>query len=78
LFGEFPQRKKKKQKERKIRKGRSVETAAAVEIGIGGFATFFLMIPTSCLDKPSDKTLLGLSTVTTDPTAINLIHDHLI
>jgi hypothetical protein len=36
------------------------------------FGSFFLMISTSCLDKPSDKTLLGLSTVTTGPTAVNL------
>jgi hypothetical protein len=74
----FHKERKRSKKKEKFGRGRSVETAAAEEIGIGGFATFFLMISTSCLDKPSDKTLLGLSTVTTDPAAINLIHDHLI
>jgi hypothetical protein len=69
----FLQRKKKEPKKKeKFGRGGPVETAAAVEIGIGGFAAFFLMISTSCLDKPSDKTLLGLSTVTTGPTAVNL------
>jgi hypothetical protein len=68
----FTKKEKRTKKERKVRKGRPVETAAAVEIGIGGFAAFFLMISTSCLDKPSDKTLLGLPTVTTGPTAVNL------
>jgi hypothetical protein len=51
----FPQRKKKKQKERNKGPGRPVETAAAEEIGKEACGSFFLVISTSCLDKPSEK-----------------------
>jgi hypothetical protein len=59
--------------ERKLRKGRLIETAAAEEIKSDAFGNFFLMISTSCLEKPSGKTLLGFPTVTTSPTAIKSI-----
>ena len=43
----FGQRKKKNQKERRVRKGKPVETAAAVEIDKVAFGDIFLVISTA-------------------------------
>ena len=53
----FGQRKKKKQKERKVRKGRPVETAAAVEIEKGGLRRLLLDDFHRCLKKPAQERL---------------------
>jgi hypothetical protein len=53
----FLQRKKKEQKERKLRKGKPVETAAVEEIDQGGLRHHFLDDFHSCLKKPTPKTL---------------------
>ena len=49
----FGQRKKKNQKERNVRKGRPVETAAAVEIEKGGLRQHLLDDFHRCLKKPA-------------------------
>src|SRR2546428_12056575 len=51
----FRQRKKKNQKERKVRKGRPVETAAAVEIEKGGLRQFLLDDFHRRLKKPAQE-----------------------
>jgi hypothetical protein len=61
---------KKEKRSKKERKGRPVETAAAVEIGKGGLRRLFLMISTAAW-KSLRKKRSGFSTVTTGPTAIN-------
>src|SRR5262245_28787420 len=48
----FPQRKKKKQKERNARNGTPVETAAALEIDKGGLRQLLLDDFHRCLEKP--------------------------
>ena len=53
----FPQRKKKNQKERKARKERPVETAAAMEIDKGGLRRLLLDDFHKLLGKASAKTL---------------------
>src|SRR5215510_9312736 len=57
----FPQRSdgsgKKEKRTKKERKGRPVETAAAVEIGQGGLRRLFLDDFHRCLEKPTQKTL---------------------
>jgi hypothetical protein len=54
---EFGQRKKKNQKERKVRKGRPVETAAAVEIDKGGLRQLLVDDFHRCLKKPTQEPL---------------------
>jgi hypothetical protein len=56
---------KKNQKRKKLRKGRFMETAAAVEIE-QAFGDIFLDDFPRCLENPA-----GFSTVTTNPTAVN-------
>ena len=53
----FSQRVKEAKRKKGSEGGRPVETAAAVEIGKVAFGNFFLMIPTNCLEKPSQKPL---------------------
>ena len=53
----FQQRKKKDQKERKVRKGRPVETAAAMEIKKGGLRQLLLDDFHRCLKKPAQERL---------------------
>jgi hypothetical protein len=60
-------RKKKKQKERTIRKGRPVETAAAVEIDQGGLRQHLLDDFHHCLKKAFAKTASAFFTVTHRP-----------
>jgi hypothetical protein len=57
---------KRTKKERKLRKGRFMETAAAVEIEQGAFGDIFLDDFLRCLENPA-----GFPTVTTNPTAVN-------
>jgi hypothetical protein len=60
---------KKEKRSKKERKGRPVETAAAVEIEQGGFGDF-LLISTAAW-KSLRKNRYGFSTVTTGPTTAN-------
>jgi hypothetical protein len=70
---EFLQRKKKEPKKKeKFGRGGLWKLPQLWKSESVASQLFFLMISTSCLDKPSDKTLLGLSTVTTGPMAVNL------
>jgi len=53
----FTKKEKRSKKERKLWKGRLVEIAAAVEIGIGCLRRLFLDDFHRCLKKPAPKTL---------------------
>lgn len=65
-------KKEKKQKESKIRKGRPVETAAAMEIHSGGLRRLFLDEFPRLLEKACAKTAPAFSQLHTGPAAINL------
>jgi hypothetical protein len=60
------ERKKEAKKERKLRKGKLVETAAAEEIVQGGLRQHFLDDFHRCLENPA-----GFPTVTTSSATIN-------
>jgi hypothetical protein len=66
--------KEKDPKTKKVRKGRPVETAAAVEIDSGGLRQPFLDDFHQCLKKPTHKTASAFSQLRTGPTAINEKH----
>jgi len=68
----FPQRKKKNQKERKARKERPVETAAAMEIDKGGLRRLLLDDFHKLLEKAYARTASAFSQLRTGPTAVNL------
>jgi len=61
---------KKEKRSKKERKGRPVETGAAVGIIKGGLRRLSLDDFHRCLEKPTEKKS-GFSTVTTGPAAIN-------
>jgi len=56
---------KRSKKERKLRKGRFMETAAAMEIDQGSLRQYFLGDFHRCLENPA-----GFSTVTTSSTTV--------
>jgi hypothetical protein len=57
---------KRTKKERKLRKGRFMETAAAMEIKQGCLRQYLLGDFHRCLENPA-----GFSTVITNPTTVN-------
>jgi len=67
----FQQRKKKDQKERKVRKGTPVETAAAMEIKKGGLRQLLLDDFQPLLEKACARTASAFSQLRTVPTAVN-------
>jgi len=63
---------KKEKRSKKERKGRPVETAAAMEIEQGGLRQYLLDDFHGCLEKPPRRNRSGFPTVTTGPAAVTL------